>query len=138
MCLNGQSGNTWLVDLASDTEGLFFRQGWKEFVIDNSIESGHLLTFCYDGHSQFFVVVFDEKCIKKPSSFHAKPCKDLAIAIESGEENKELPPTPQEQNNIATKKRTRELGANGSRLENHYNESFKDKKKIASSFGWYL
>ncbi|XP_051180708.1 B3 domain-containing protein Os11g0197600 isoform X2 [Lolium perenne] len=77
--LKGQSGNTWLAELASDNEGLFFVKGWKEFVRDHSIETGHFLTFRYDGRSRFSVVIFDKMCVEKPSAFYAKPCKDQAV-----------------------------------------------------------
>ncbi|CAM0874736.1 unnamed protein product [Alopecurus aequalis] len=83
--LKGQSGSKWLVELCSDNEGLFFGHGWKEFVVDHSIEAGHILTFCYDGYSQFSVVVFDGMCIEKPSAFHAKPSKEISGATQ--EEN---------------------------------------------------
>jgi hypothetical protein len=90
MSLKGQSGNTWPAKLSLDTEGLFFGHGWKEFVMDHSIESGHTLTFSYNGHSQFSVVVFDEFCIEKSSAFHAKPSNDLVCTTESDEEDNDI------------------------------------------------
>jgi hypothetical protein len=119
VCLKGQSGNTWLAELSSDTEGLFFGYGWKKFVMDHSIESGHILTFCYYGRSQFSVVVFDGMCTEKASAFHAKPSKDLVCTIESDEEEKDISIVPQEENN-GTKK-TREIDTNGSILRKHSN-----------------
>jgi hypothetical protein len=88
--LKGQSGNTWPAKLSSDTEGLFFGHGWKEFVMDHSIESGHILTFSYDGHSQFSVVVFDGLCIEKSSAFDAKPSNNLVCIIETDEEDNDI------------------------------------------------
>ncbi|XP_047085241.1 B3 domain-containing protein Os11g0197600-like [Lolium rigidum] len=120
VCLRGPSGNTWLAELSSDTEGLFFGDGWNKFVMDHSIESGHILTFCYDGRSQFSVVVFDGMCIEKPSGFHAKPSKDLVGPIESDERDKQMSPVPQEENH-GTRKKTREIDANGSTLRKHCN-----------------
>ncbi|KAM0846061.1 hypothetical protein ACQ4PT_055933 [Festuca glaucescens] len=120
VCLKGQSGNTWLVELSSDTEGLFFGDGWKKFIMDHSIESGHILTFCYDGRSQFSVMVFDGMCIEKPSAFHAKPSKYLVGTVESDEGDKQMSIAPQEENN-GTKKKTRGIIANGSTLRKHSN-----------------
>ncbi|XP_047091710.1 B3 domain-containing protein Os11g0197600-like [Lolium rigidum] len=88
--LKGQSGNAWPAKLSSDTEGLFFGNGWKEFVIDHSIESGHILTFSYDGHSQFSVVVFDGLCIEKSSAFNAKPSNNLFCIIETDEDDNDI------------------------------------------------
>uniref|UniRef100_M8BW15 B3 domain-containing protein n=1 Tax=Aegilops tauschii TaxID=37682 RepID=M8BW15_AEGTA len=136
--LKGQSGNTWLAELASDNEGLFFVKGWKEFVRDHSIEMGHFLTFRYDGRSKFSVVIFDGMCIEKPSAFHAKPCKNLVVKIESGKGDMDInaadpsqasaapleetdPPeavvVPLEESNQTTRKRIREIDANDSALQ---------------------
>uniref|UniRef100_A0ACD5WAC1 Uncharacterized protein n=1 Tax=Avena sativa TaxID=4498 RepID=A0ACD5WAC1_AVESA len=103
--LKGQSGSTWPAELASDTEGLFFGHGWKQFVMDHSIESGDILTFSYDGRSQFSVVVFDGMCIEKPSAFHAKPSNALVFITESDEEDNEKLATPLEENNGTKSKR---------------------------------
>ncbi|KAF7048138.1 hypothetical protein CFC21_056950 [Triticum aestivum] len=124
--LKGQSGNKWLVELASDNEGLFFVKGWKEFVRDHSIEMGHFLTFRYDGRSQFSVVIFDGMCIEKPSAFHAKPCKNLVVKIESGKgdmdinaaDPSQVSAAPLEESNGTTRKRVTEMDADGSTSKN--------------------
>uniref|UniRef100_A0A453HK10 TF-B3 domain-containing protein n=3 Tax=Aegilops tauschii subsp. strangulata TaxID=200361 RepID=A0A453HK10_AEGTS len=124
--LKGQSGNTWLAELASDNEGLFFVKGWKEFVRDHSIEMGHFLTFRYDGRSKFSVVIFDGMCIEKPSAFHAKPCKNLVVKIESGKGDMDInaadpsqaSAAPLEESNGTTRKRVTEMDADGSTSKN--------------------
>ncbi|PNT63993.1 B3 domain-containing protein Os11g0197600 isoform X2 [Brachypodium distachyon] len=123
--LKGQSGNIWLAELAVDTEGLFFANGWKEFVRDHSIETGHFLTFRYDGRSKFSVVVFDGKCIEKPSAFHARPCKDLIVKLENGEGDMGMNATDPSQilvsplggSNENTRERVSEMDANGTILQ---------------------
>ncbi|XP_047085311.1 B3 domain-containing protein Os11g0197600-like [Lolium rigidum] len=120
--LKGQSGNTWLAELASDNEGLFFVKGWKEFVRDHSIGTGHFLTFRYDGHSQFSVTIFDAMCIEKPSAFHAKPCKHMVVKLEVSEGDidmnaagpSQVVASPLEASDKTTRKRVTELDANGS------------------------
>ncbi|XP_044980571.1 B3 domain-containing protein Os11g0197600-like isoform X1 [Hordeum vulgare subsp. vulgare] len=120
--LKGQSGNTWRAELASDNEGFFFVKGWKEFVRDHSIETGHFLTFRYDGRSQFSVVIFDGMCIEKPSAFHAKPCKNLVVKLESGKgdmdinaaDPSQVSAAPLGESNEATMKRVTEMDADGS------------------------
>jgi hypothetical protein len=120
--LKGQSGNTWLAELASENEGLFFVKGWKEFVRDHSIDTGHFLTFRYDGRSQFSVVIFDKMCIEKSSAFHAKPCKDLVVKLEISEGDinmnsagpSQVMASPLEVSDETTRKRVTEMDANGS------------------------
>ncbi|VAH93896.1 unnamed protein product [Triticum turgidum subsp. durum] len=146
--LKGQSGNTWLAELASDNEGLFFVKGWKEFVRDHSIEMGHFLTFRYDGRSQFSVVIFDGMCIEKPSAFHAKPRKNLVVKIESGKgdmdinaaDPSQVSAAPLEESNETTRKRVTEMDADGSTskkrssiLENGMPEASAVTCKVAST-----
>ncbi|XP_037445999.1 B3 domain-containing protein Os11g0197600-like [Triticum dicoccoides] len=126
--LRGQSGNKWLAELDSDTEGFFFIHGWKEFVIDHSIGEGNLLLFCYDGYGQFSVNIFNGMCVEKPSAFHAKPSKDLKK--ESDEDDNGV--APQEENNGTTKKLTGEIDADGSMLNKCCNASVKGKQKMPS------
>ncbi|XP_045085466.2 B3 domain-containing protein Os11g0197600 isoform X1 [Aegilops tauschii subsp. strangulata] len=127
--LRGQSGNKWLVELASDTEGFFFRRGWKEFGIDHSIGEGNLLLFCYDGYGQFSVNIFNGMCVEKPSALHAKPSKDFKE--ESDEDDNGV--APQEENNGTTKKPTGEIYADGSTLKKCSNASVKGKQKMPES-----
>uniref|UniRef100_A0ACD6A1U3 Uncharacterized protein n=1 Tax=Avena sativa TaxID=4498 RepID=A0ACD6A1U3_AVESA len=120
--LKGQSGNTWLAELASDNEGLFFVKGWKDFVRDHSIETGHFLTFRYDGRSQFSVFIFDAMCVEKPSAFHARPCKDVVVKLETSERHidtnaagpSQVLASPPEVSDETTRKRVTEMDANGS------------------------
>ncbi|KAM0900158.1 hypothetical protein ACQ4PT_020859 [Festuca glaucescens] len=142
--LKGQSGNTWLAELASDNKGLFFVKGWKEFVRDHSIETGHFLTFCYDGRSRFSVVIFDKMCVEKPSAFYAKPCKDRAVKLETSERDidinvagpsevmaspLEMIVVPLEESNRTTRNRIREMDANRSALQKLCIASDKGKNK---------
>uniref|UniRef100_A0ACD5W8Q9 Uncharacterized protein n=1 Tax=Avena sativa TaxID=4498 RepID=A0ACD5W8Q9_AVESA len=120
--LKGQSGNTWLAELASDNEGLFFVKGWKEFVRDHSIETGHFLTFRYDGRSQFSVFIFDAMCVEKPSAFRARPCKDVVVKLEISEQDiatnaagpSQVLASPPEVSDETTRKRVTEMDAHGS------------------------
>lgn len=114
--LFGPSGNTWLAELASDTEGFFFENGWTGFVTDHSIEEGHILIFRHNGFSHFSVAIFDEMFIEKPSAFHAKPSYNLVATRESEEEDKQISVVPQEENNGAKNKRTAEIDASSSKL----------------------
>ena len=97
-------------------------KGWKEFVRDHSIETGHFLTFRYDGHSQFSVFIFDKMCVEKPSAFHAKPGNDLVVKLELSEGDidmnaagpSQVVASPLEVSAETTRKRVTEMDANGS------------------------
>ncbi|CAO2143572.1 unnamed protein product [Urochloa humidicola] len=84
--LKGPSGNTWKAELTSDSEGWFFGQGWKEFVMDHSVKYGHVLVFTYDGLSRFSVTVFGALGIVHLPALVAKPSNDVVIKIEDDEE----------------------------------------------------
>ncbi|PAN41645.1 hypothetical protein PAHAL_8G058900 [Panicum hallii] len=114
--LKGPSGNTWQAVLTSDSEGLCFGQGWKEFVTDHSVKQGHFLVFTYDGLSKFSVTVFGSLGVVDPPALVAKPTNDVVIKIEDDEEvqgdmdaggTSDTSILPPEEGNGITRKRTR-------------------------------
>ncbi|CAM0150204.1 unnamed protein product [Urochloa decumbens] len=115
--LKGPSGNAWQAVLTSDSEGWFFGQGWKEFVMDHSVKQGHFLVFTYDGLSRFSVTVFGSLGIVDSPALVAKPTNDVVIKIEDDEEEihvdmdedgtSETSILPPEDGNGITGKRTR-------------------------------
>uniref|UniRef100_A0A0A9DCS3 TF-B3 domain-containing protein n=1 Tax=Arundo donax TaxID=35708 RepID=A0A0A9DCS3_ARUDO len=122
--LKGPSGSTWQVVLTSDSEGLCFARGWKEFVRDHSLKQGHFLVFTYEGHSQFSVVVFCASGVEDQSALAAQPCNGIVIKVENDEGDividaggtSEISAVPLEEVNGITGKRTRgmdDLIANG-------------------------
>ncbi|RLM69438.1 B3 domain-containing protein [Panicum miliaceum] len=122
--LKGPSGNTWEAVLTSDSKGLCFGQGWKEFVTDHSVKQGHFLVFTYDGLSRFSVTVFGSLGVVDPPALVAKPTNDVVIKIEDDEEvqggmdaggTSETSILPQEEGNGTRRKRTR--GVNNDLLE---------------------
>lgn len=57
--LKGDSGGgTWHVKLERNEDGLFLRQGWKDFHRDNSLKENEFLLFRYDGAMVFSVRIF--------------------------------------------------------------------------------
>ncbi|KAG2560855.1 hypothetical protein PVAP13_8KG089200 [Panicum virgatum] len=114
--LKGPSGNTWQAVLTSDSEGLCFGQGWKEFVTDHSVKQGHFLVFTYDGLSKFSVTVFGSLGVVDPPALVAKPTNDVVIKIEDDEEvqgdmdaggTSDTSILPPKEGNGITRKRTR-------------------------------
>ncbi|KAJ8762177.1 hypothetical protein K2173_007331 [Erythroxylum novogranatense] len=70
--LKGPGGCTWCVGLRAKKGTLFFKDGWRKFVMDHSLQNGDMLLFTYSvGNSQFDVSVFDTKtqCEKEASYF---------------------------------------------------------------------
>ncbi|XP_058069224.1 B3 domain-containing protein Os11g0197600-like isoform X2 [Magnolia sinica] len=74
--LTGPSGNVWHVNLVANMNGLFFQDGWKEFVRDHFLEVGYFLVFRYDGNLRFTVQIFDTSGCEKGNSFYANCCQE--------------------------------------------------------------
>jgi len=139
--LKGPSGNTWQAVLTSDSEGLFFGQGWKEFVMDHSVKQGHFLVFTYDGLSQFSVTVFGSLGVVDPPALIAKPTNDVVIRIEDDEEvqgdmdvggTSDTSVLPPKEGNGKTRKRTRgvnDLSEGGNASKRHSSVAKNAEKK---------
>ncbi|CAN4122752.1 unnamed protein product [Withania somnifera] len=69
--LLGPSGNSWLVDLIQQDDGLFFFNGWASFVKDHCLETGDSLVFRYDSDLHFTVQAFDESSCEKEAAYNA-------------------------------------------------------------------
>ncbi|KAL6658264.1 hypothetical protein ACP70R_003850 [Stipagrostis hirtigluma subsp. patula] len=131
--LKSSSGKTWKVELSSGSEGFCFARGWKEFVRDHSIKKGSFLVFTYDGHSQFFVMVFCQLGIEDPSALVAKPCTEIVVKVEDDAAGtSEVLSIPPEEVNGTTGKRTREMNdllADSSASKKHSSLLKKAEKK---------
>ncbi|XP_019155923.1 PREDICTED: B3 domain-containing protein REM21-like [Ipomoea nil] len=49
--------NTWRVGITKIGESLYFKNGWANFVADNSIKTGDYMVFRFDGYGPFEVLV---------------------------------------------------------------------------------
>ncbi|KAG2556371.1 hypothetical protein PVAP13_8NG077400 [Panicum virgatum] len=117
--LKGPSGNTWQAVLTSDSEGLFFGQGWKEFVMDHSVKQG----------------------VVDPPALIAKPTNDVVIKIEDDEEvqgdmdaggTSDTSVLPPKEGNGKTRKRTRgvnDLSEGGNASKRHSSVAKNAEKK---------
>ena len=63
--LTNHVGSLWHVIVDYIDGKVFFLNGWKKFVKDNSIESGDLLIFRYNGQCAFGVKVFGQDACEK-------------------------------------------------------------------------
>ncbi|XP_059447097.1 B3 domain-containing transcription factor VRN1-like isoform X2 [Corylus avellana] len=57
--LSVPDGHVWQVGLKKVENGVWFQDGWQEFVECYSIRVGYLLVFRYEGNSGFFVHIFN-------------------------------------------------------------------------------
>ncbi|GMI91212.1 hypothetical protein like AT4G33280 [Hibiscus trionum] len=79
--VKGPSGIKWDLGLTADDGTLFFEGGWKNFVLDHSLEENDLLIFKYNGSSHFDVLMFEGWSLcEKASSYFVKKC----VHTESG------------------------------------------------------
>ncbi|KAJ4962327.1 hypothetical protein NE237_022266 [Protea cynaroides] len=53
------SGKVWSIGLRKSDGKVWFDKGWQEFAESNSILENYFLVFRYDGHSNFYVTIFD-------------------------------------------------------------------------------
>ncbi|TXG67147.1 hypothetical protein EZV62_008422 [Acer yangbiense] len=63
--LSNHMGSLWHVIVDYIDGSVYFLNGWKKFVKDNSIESGDLLIFRYNGQCGFNVKVFGQDACEK-------------------------------------------------------------------------
>ena len=52
------NGRKWKVKLTQHVGGVWFQNGWSEFVSSHGVAVGHLLVFKYEGNSHFDVLFF--------------------------------------------------------------------------------
>ncbi|CAM8938456.1 unnamed protein product [Rhodiola kirilowii] len=82
--LIGPSAETWQVRFEHNEDGLFFTDGWKDFVKDNELDSGDFLVFRYDNEMVFKVTIYDHTSCEKEAAFRAKCSQSLG---ENGEQD---------------------------------------------------
>ncbi|CAA7394369.1 unnamed protein product [Spirodela intermedia] len=83
ICLRRPRGSSWSVDLVREEGGgVFFQNGWEEFVSDHDLKTGDFLVFKYGGGPHFIVVVFDPTGCEK-EAFHVTPFPEVVIIGES-------------------------------------------------------
>ncbi|TYI82316.1 hypothetical protein E1A91_D05G213900v1 [Gossypium mustelinum] len=85
--VKGPSGIIWDLGLTADGDTLFFNDGWRNFVLDHSLEENDLLIFKYNGLSHFDVLMFEGQSLcEKGSSYFVRKC--VHPESENGYQNK--------------------------------------------------
>lgn len=83
ICLRRPRGSSWSADLVREEGGgVFFQNGWEEFVSDLDLKTGDFLVFKYGGGPRFTVLVFDPTGCEKEASQTA-PFPEVVILGES-------------------------------------------------------
>ncbi|KAL2939458.1 B3 domain-containing protein REM16 [Bienertia sinuspersici] len=74
--LKGPSGTaTWQVKLKASDDGLFLKDGWREFLNAFNVEKDDILIFKYTGNSCFHVLIIDRQSLcEKESSYFIRKC----------------------------------------------------------------
>ncbi|CAM8998639.1 unnamed protein product [Rhodiola kirilowii] len=71
----------WIVKLEKDRDGLFFRNSWPEFVMDNNLGFADVLMFIYEGSNKFLVKIFDPSGLKRNMVLTVRNEEEVAVEI---------------------------------------------------------
>ncbi|XP_077224751.1 putative B3 domain-containing protein Os04g0347400 isoform X2 [Tasmannia lanceolata] len=63
--LKSPLGKSWCVKVRGHINGVFFEDGWEDFVADHGLCSGDILVFRYEGNMVFYVTIFDITACEK-------------------------------------------------------------------------
>lgn len=88
--LNTSSEWSWKVKVSKTRGGVYFKDGWQEFLKDNSVDDGDFLVFEYEGNMHFRVHIFDKSCCER-DSFPNNETKKKSTFVEH---KKRRPGTP--------------------------------------------
>ncbi|XP_024164885.1 B3 domain-containing protein Os01g0723500 isoform X1 [Rosa chinensis] len=62
LSLNMSSQCSWNVKVTKTKKDVYFKDGWQEFLNNNSVDEGDFLVFTYEGKMHFSIAVFDRSC----------------------------------------------------------------------------
>ncbi|KAK9942250.1 hypothetical protein M0R45_007926 [Rubus argutus] len=88
--LNTSSEQSWKVKVSKTRGGVYFKDGWQEFLKDNPADDGDFVVFEYEGNMHFRVQIFDNSCCEKDSFPKNETHKKSTFA----ERKKRRPGTP--------------------------------------------
>ncbi|XP_047320873.1 putative B3 domain-containing protein At5g66980 [Impatiens glandulifera] len=66
--LRNDRGKCWRINVGMVGQDMFFTKGWSVFVLENSLEDGHLLVFYYDGEMTFNFTHYDHSACETPEN----------------------------------------------------------------------
>ncbi|XP_062019038.1 B3 domain-containing protein Os01g0723500-like [Rosa rugosa] len=56
---------SWTVKVCRTKEGVYFKDGWRDFLNDNSVKEGDFLVFTYEGDMHFSIRDYENNCCKR-------------------------------------------------------------------------
>ncbi|KAJ4954040.1 hypothetical protein NE237_030872 [Protea cynaroides] len=65
----------WRIKLSKSRDGMYFQDGWQEFVSTHSLGDSEFLLFRYDGNMKFRVLIFDKSGCEKDYGFCTGKCE---------------------------------------------------------------
>ncbi|XP_050365313.1 B3 domain-containing protein Os01g0723500-like [Argentina anserina] len=65
LSLNMRSKWSWNVKVAKTKKDVYFKDGWQDFLNDNSVDEGDFLVFTYEGNMHFSIAWFDSSCCER-------------------------------------------------------------------------
>lgn len=83
--LKNKDGKTWYVEVKETAHGVFFKDGWQNFVDYHGLKIGEFLVFVYDGSYSFVVQIFGINGCKK----EILASKNIVTNVKSEEEEEE-------------------------------------------------
>lgn len=114
--LKDTTGRSWPIKVAEVGNKLFFKSGWRDFVIDHSLEFADFLIFRYNRDSVFLVKIFGKNGCRKEMTCRVN--RPLAV-VKTEEPADEVNEAEQEKKRPvrACKRKFSDLNING--MENH-------------------
>ncbi|KAI6695307.1 hypothetical protein NL676_023017 [Syzygium grande] len=114
--LKDTTGRSWPIKIAEVGNKLFFKSGWRDFVIDHSLEFADFLIFRYNRDSVFLVKIFGKNGCRKEMTCRVN--RPLAV-VKTEEPADEVNEAEQEKKRPvrACKRKFSDLNING--MENH-------------------
>ncbi|KAF8015485.1 hypothetical protein BT93_H1106 [Corymbia citriodora subsp. variegata] len=114
--LKNTTGRSWPIGIAEVGDKLFIKRGWRDFVIDHSLDFADFLIFRYNGDSVFLVKVFGKNgCRKEMTNRVDRPL--AVVKTEEQEDEEKEAEQNQRQPGRACKRKFSDLNIN--QMENH-------------------
>nr|XP_011461740.1 PREDICTED: B3 domain-containing protein Os01g0723500-like [Fragaria vesca subsp. vesca] len=63
--LEKSSESSWTVIVSKTGRDIYLKDGWQEFLRDNSLGDSEFLVFRYDKHMHFTINIFDKNCVER-------------------------------------------------------------------------
>ncbi|KAL2895380.1 hypothetical protein RDABS01_011289 [Bienertia sinuspersici] len=79
----------WKVELVKEDNEFYFKQGWTNFVQDNTLEDGEFMLFQYRGNSIFTVYIYGKHACVKESVVKGEKVVDVDLSDDEEEEEED-------------------------------------------------